>query len=135
MYAWYFPKGFWDKSALWRHEWSSAVLWIDNPAVENPKVLAISLSKSNSKYNKEEPANLVNNAAPILVRSLPAFSNAKLEVTLDTNAQSQDLIMWEQLTDAARTALNDEDNFGRADVPFNDNNFLEWLEQAWPFES
>ncbi|ETN01678.1 hypothetical protein PPTG_17109 [Phytophthora nicotianae INRA-310] len=28
--------------------------------------------------------------------------------------------MWEQLTDAARAALNSSDNFGRAEVPFSD---------------
>ncbi|KAE8966274.1 hypothetical protein PR003_g21607 [Phytophthora rubi] len=40
--------------------------------------------------------------------------------------------MWEQLTDAARLALNTTD-FGRAYVPMNDANFEEKLKKAWPF--
>ncbi|OWY98021.1 Necrosis inducing protein NPP1 [Phytophthora megakarya] len=43
-----------------------------------------------------------------------------------------DLIMWEQLTNEAREALNSAD-FGEAKVPFNDNNFDETLKTAWPF--
>ncbi|RLN53125.1 hypothetical protein BBJ29_006252 [Phytophthora kernoviae] len=43
-----------------------------------------------------------------------------------------DLIMWDQLTDAARAALNTTD-FGSAKVPFSDDNFSEKLKNAWPF--
>ncbi|KAE8970597.1 hypothetical protein PF011_g26356 [Phytophthora fragariae] len=35
----------------------------------------------------------------------------------------QDLIMWDQLTDFARKALN-ETSFGDANVPMNDGNFV-----------
>ncbi|POM76256.1 Hypothetical protein PHPALM_6526 [Phytophthora palmivora] len=48
------------------------------------------------------------------------------------DGEYQDLIMWEQLTDPARGALNDDDNFGRAEVPFNDNNYEKYLTNAWP---
>ncbi|OWZ10761.1 Necrosis inducing protein NPP1, partial [Phytophthora megakarya] len=43
-----------------------------------------------------------------------------------------DLIMWEQLTDAAREGLNSAD-FGETKVPFNENNFEATLKTAWPF--
>ncbi|KAL3659570.1 NLP effector protein 6 [Phytophthora oleae] len=36
------------------------------------------------------------------------------------DGEYQDLIMWEQLTDAARVALNDSESFGEAEVPFSD---------------
>ncbi|KAG2762577.1 hypothetical protein PC129_g21267 [Phytophthora cactorum] len=40
--------------------------------------------------------------------------------------------MWEQLTEEARVALNATD-FGKSKVPFNDDNFENTLEKAWPF--
>ncbi|KAE8986329.1 hypothetical protein PR003_g23804 [Phytophthora rubi] len=54
---------------------------------------------------------------------------------LDTTSESgefQDLIMWDQLTDVARLALNTT-SFGKANVPMNDGNFLTKLGNAWPF--
>ncbi|KAK1938776.1 hypothetical protein P3T76_008851 [Phytophthora citrophthora] len=50
----------------------------------------------------------------------------------DDDEEYQDLIMWNQLTDQARTALESAD-FGDAKVPFNDKNFEAALAQAWPF--
>ncbi|KAG2770332.1 hypothetical protein JG687_00010189 [Phytophthora cactorum] len=49
------------------------------------------------------------------------------------DGEYQDLIVWEQLTDAARVALNDLNNFGKAEVPFNDEYFEDRLAEAWPF--
>ncbi|ETO63627.1 hypothetical protein F444_18711 [Phytophthora nicotianae P1976] len=40
--------------------------------------------------------------------------------------------MWEQLTDAARAALNNGDSFGKAEVPFSDEHFEDHLAEAWP---
>ncbi|KAG2798669.1 hypothetical protein PC129_g20982 [Phytophthora cactorum] len=41
--------------------------------------------------------------------------------------------MWEQITDAARVALNDDNNFGRAEVPFSDKYYEDHLDNAWTF--
>uniref|UniRef100_H3H0B8 Necrosis inducing-like protein NPP1 type n=1 Tax=Phytophthora ramorum TaxID=164328 RepID=H3H0B8_PHYRM len=134
MYAWYFPKGFWDKCPYWRHDWSNVVVWIDNPDVETSKVLGLSLSTSENKYgHKYAPAESIRNGTtPMLYRYLPSFGSAGLNTYVDLG-QFQDLIMWDQLTDAARAALNDQDNFGRTEVPISDDHFPEHLEKAWPF--
>ncbi|KAF1776345.1 Necrosis inducing protein [Phytophthora cactorum] len=50
----------------------------------------------------------------------------------DWDGEYQDLIMWEQLTDAARAALNDDNNFGNAEVPFSDAHYEKHLEKSWP---
>ncbi|KAG2519483.1 hypothetical protein JM18_006919 [Phytophthora kernoviae] len=105
MYAWYFPKGFQGDFSSRRHDWASAVVWIDNPALDAPKLLGVSTSTSDS--------NLIWNG-PVL------------------DGGFQDLIMWEQLTDAARVALNTVD-FGNAKVMFNGANFADKLDNAWPF--
>nr|AUD40039.1 Nep1-like protein Pc553546 [Phytophthora capsici] len=50
----------------------------------------------------------------------------------DSDGESQDLIMWNQLTDKARAALESAD-FGDTQVPFTDKNFDTNLQAAWPF--
>ncbi|POM79796.1 NPP1-like protein [Phytophthora palmivora] len=47
------------------------------------------------------------------------------------DGEYQDLTMWEQLTDAARGALNNGKNFGGAEVPFSDEHYEDHLEKAW----
>ncbi|OWZ12317.1 Necrosis inducing protein NPP1 [Phytophthora megakarya] len=54
VYAWYFPKNFCSYEAKKRHDWSSMVLWLDNPALETPKILGASLSRQ-----MLEPSKLV----------------------------------------------------------------------------
>ncbi|ETI42399.1 hypothetical protein L917_11934 [Phytophthora nicotianae] len=48
------------------------------------------------------------------------------------DGQYQDLIMWEQLTDEARAALDTAD-FGESKIPFNDKSLDTTLGLAWPF--
>ncbi|MCY8573922.1 NPP1 family protein, partial [Bacillus haynesii] len=53
MYAWYFPK---DsplplKAFGHRHDWEGIVVWIDNPANQNPKMLSIAYSQ-HGKFQK-----------------------------------------------------------------------------------
>ncbi|EGZ23123.1 hypothetical protein PHYSODRAFT_445618, partial [Phytophthora sojae] len=53
VYAWYFPKGFSGPSPSRRHDWVSAVVWLDNLDVATPKIMGISLSNSDDKYKKD----------------------------------------------------------------------------------
>ncbi|ETM39338.1 hypothetical protein L914_14508, partial [Phytophthora nicotianae] len=59
-----------------------------------------------------------------------AFSHY-VNVTTEAG-EFQDLVVWEDMPKAARTALNLND-FGEATVPFNEENFLDNLEGAYPF--
>ncbi|OWY98499.1 hypothetical protein PHMEG_00030725 [Phytophthora megakarya] len=154
MYAWYFPKGFWAGFPSRRHDWASVVVWIDNPAAEQPKIKEVSRSISDSKYSTAGEVFADNFVGSQIVggrhhRTVVGGSNTSLrfEYLLSPvpfwgppyinlaieDGENLDLIMWEQLTDAARTALNDGDNFGRAVVPFNDEHFEDHLENAWPW--
>ncbi|POM57825.1 LOW QUALITY PROTEIN: Hypothetical protein PHPALM_37618 [Phytophthora palmivora] len=55
MYTWYFPKSFSWMLPNGRHGWMSVVVWIDNPAVETPKIVGVSMSsKFDDKYKKEQ---------------------------------------------------------------------------------
>ncbi|POM59252.1 hypothetical protein PHPALM_32048 [Phytophthora palmivora] len=130
MYAWYFPKGFsWTGFPSRRHDWKSVVVWIDNPELESPKIVGVSMSKSDSKYRtqfKMRPSYFVG------YRSMGRSSGSSDVMFSFHDGEYQDLVMWEQLTDAARGALNDNDNFGKAEVPFNEDNYEKHLENAWP---
>ncbi|GMF34797.1 unnamed protein product [Phytophthora lilii] len=150
MYSWYFPKGFWAGFASRRHDWASFVVWIDNPAVESPRILGVSLSKSEKKYHTEttiyESAFMGYRVLGTRFdRSYIYGSNTSMRVQHSTDddisavlefsyadGEYQDLIMWEQMTDAVRAALVDS-NFDDFNIPFNEDHFNEHLEKAWPF--
>ncbi|OWZ18786.1 hypothetical protein PHMEG_0007070 [Phytophthora megakarya] len=149
MYAWYFPKGFQGGFASRRHDWKSVVVWIDNPAVDTPKIVGVSMSESDSKYDKElkvQPSFFVGHRweGPRF-RSVEIFgSNTSLRFQYgmrifgspylafaSVDGEPQDLVMWEQLTDAARAALNDGNNFEKAEVPFSDEHYEDRLKNAY----
>ncbi|OWZ01661.1 hypothetical protein PHMEG_00026908 [Phytophthora megakarya] len=154
MYAWYFPKGFWAGFPSRRHNWASVVVWIDNPAVEKPKVQGVARSTSDSKYSTQREVFADNLVGARVVgerfnRSIVGGSSSlRFEYLLNPgmflfwgtpyinlayeDGEDLDLIMWEQLTDAARATLNNGDNFGRAEVPFSDEHFEDHLKNAWP---
>ncbi|GMF23648.1 unnamed protein product [Phytophthora fragariaefolia] len=134
MYAWYFPKGFFNDYATRRHDWASAVVWLDSPDSASPSILGLSLSKSDWLYSTEAPATsgITDGTTPKLSHELEVELGDPYLTTTDTSGDSQDLILWEQLPPAARTALNTTD-FGNARVPIADANFEKKLTRAWPF--
>ncbi|OWZ13269.1 Necrosis inducing protein NPP1 [Phytophthora megakarya] len=173
MYAWYFPKNFCQYRAKKRHDWASMVLWIDNPAVETPKILGVSLSQQTlttpkrfllsrperyeEPYQKTTELHRMNFVGTEQVKhtqlsrwqwnyTYEGGSNISMRVSHEfpdtfgwvalrfayKDGVYHSLIMWEQLTNAAREALNTAD-FGEAMVPFNQNNFETMLRKAWPF--
>ncbi|KAE8885757.1 hypothetical protein PF005_g22984 [Phytophthora fragariae] len=134
VYAWYFPKGFWNDYPTRRHDWASAVVWIDNPDTKSPKILGLSLSSADWEYTTQTSptSGISDGTTPKLSHELQVECGDAYLTTTDANGDFQDLIMWEQLTDAARTALNTTD-FGNAKMPINDVNFKKKLQSAWPF--
>ncbi|ETO66099.1 hypothetical protein F444_16645 [Phytophthora nicotianae P1976] len=118
IYAWYFPKDrpSWLFTEGQRHDWANVVVWLDNPAVENPAMIGV----SPSSINYLEDGN--------------NHGLHTVDITWKSGGEFQDLIMWEQLTDAARVALNNTDFGGRAKVPFNDADFNLNLQNAWLYK-
>ncbi|KAG1707112.1 hypothetical protein DVH05_026308 [Phytophthora capsici] len=152
MYSWYFPKGFnWLGYPSRRHDWRNVVVWIDNPELETPKIIGVAMAGSDTKYRREREmynSNFVGSQVQVTRRdrryyrsdSPGSSTNLRFEngaTHLDFARQDgdyQDLIMWEQLTDAARIALNDNGSFGYsyAEVPFSDEHFEANRDKAWP---
>ncbi|GMF11948.1 unnamed protein product [Phytophthora lilii] len=134
-------------SASRRHDWASFVAWIDNPGLENPRLLGVSVSKTATKCDTEtqvpeymfagyQRRGMRSEVSNTSVRAY--YSNEALLgpafLTLDgrLDGEYQDLIMWEQLPNEARAALTD-DNFDDSRILFNDENFDQSLSKAWPF--
>ncbi|KAG6618417.1 necrosis inducing-like protein NPP1 type [Phytophthora cinnamomi] len=152
MYVWYFPKdmydGFWSTKGH-RHKWVSAVVWLDNPALETPKILAVSTSGPNGEYRilKNAPpacgrwscdppfTDYINSTSVMLAYGLDRYydGNSITTTTERSKGELQDLIMWEQMTGEARNALSGTDFGEKAKVPFIDANFNASLEAARPF--
>ncbi|POM61990.1 Necrosis inducing-like protein NPP1 type [Phytophthora palmivora] len=132
MYAWYFPKDMASSDLGHRHDWEHAVIWIDNPDVVEPKILAVSVS-SHSGYSKktEIPADSINGTSVLINYESTWPYDHDLRFTTK-GGEYQLLIMWEQLTDAAREALSSTD-FGKAVMPMTDFRFPGKLDKAWPF--
>ncbi|EGZ12850.1 necrosis inducing-like protein NPP1 type [Phytophthora sojae] len=105
---------------------------IDNPDVPEPKILGISASTHDGykKYAPLHPENLDGNSVKVNYEMDWPINHA-LDTT-DKAGTFQDLIMWEQMTEDARRALNAV-SFSKANTPMNDGNFRPKLDRAWPF--
>ncbi|KAE9324773.1 hypothetical protein PF008_g17027 [Phytophthora fragariae] len=134
MYSWYFPKDEPSSGIGHRHEWEPVIVWINNPDVENPKILAVTPS-AHSGYHTYAPPNA--GTVDGSTTKVAYESHWPMDHALDSTSEAgdfQDLIMWDQLTENARRALNSV-NFGSANTPMNDGNFQSKLGRAWPFSS
>ncbi|RLN73014.1 hypothetical protein BBO99_00009594, partial [Phytophthora kernoviae] len=132
MYSWYFPKDSPSTGLGHRHDWEHVIIWINNPEVADPKILAVTPS-AHSGYSTYAPPpadSMDGVAAKVNYESFWPVNHALGMTT--KGGDFQDLIMWDQLTDNARRALN-EVNWGAANVPMNDGNFGGKLDKAWPF--
>ncbi|KAF1324111.1 Npp1-like protein, partial [Globisporangium splendens] len=130
MYSWYFPKDSPITGMGHRHDWEHVVVWIDNVNAANPKILAVSPS-AHSGYQKYAPpkANTVDGTSVKVDYTSKVVINHALDSTTAAG-EKQPLIMWDQMTQAARTALENT-NFGDANVPMKDGNFMDKLAKAY----
>ncbi|OWY92861.1 Necrosis inducing protein NPP1, partial [Phytophthora megakarya] len=131
MYAWYFPK---NMAGLLgdRHWWVEVIVWLDNPDLESPQILAVT-PWHEGKYAKYVPpkADVMNGTSVKIASGKTFFYGYTLDVTTEPG-ETQDLIMWDQLTDEARKALQNE-QFGGLPASISDGRFDELLKKAFPF--
>ncbi|ETK88327.1 hypothetical protein F441_22543 [Phytophthora nicotianae CJ01A1] len=149
MYTWYFPKGFFADFASKRHDWQNVVVWINNPDLEWPKIVGVSMSNVDSEYTTKLEMmayyfsgyrmegtrgyrrSIYGSATSLRFAYEMILTSPYLDFA-DEDGEYQSLIMWEQLTDAARAALNDSSNFEEREIPFSDEHYMDHLEMAWP---
>jgi len=132
MYAWYFPKDMASSDLGHRHDWEHLVVFIDNPSVDEPKILGVSAS-SHDGYAKTTSVPAGSLAGTTILVNYESVWPLDHELSLTTKpGETQPLIMWDQLTDAARNALSTTD-YGSALMPMTDFWFSPKLDKAWPF--
>jgi hypothetical protein len=131
MYSWYMPKDSPSSSLGHRHDWENVVVWLDSDNPASARIIAVAAS-AHGDYKKSYPINSKYVAdggvsAKIGYRAIwPA--NHALELTTSSGSM-QPLILWDQLTQAARDALENTD-FGSAHVPFR-SVFESYLAEAY----
>ncbi|EGZ06369.1 necrosis inducing-like protein NPP1 type [Phytophthora sojae] len=140
MYVWYFPKDSGETDS--RHKWTAAVVWLDNPAVEKPKIVAVSTigrggvyevaTSGSDEYRNTECYTFedkLNGTHPMLLFTSD-YTSSGVELTSDGKwGEFQDLIMWEQMTEEAREGIS-EAHFA---APIIDEAFKPNLESASPY--
>ncbi|KXJ91091.1 necrosis inducing protein [Microdochium bolleyi] len=127
MYGWYFPKDSPSPGLGHRHDWESAIVWLDDVNKAEPQILALSTS-GHGKFETITSGLPLSGTRP----KIRYYSNWPVNHqmgTTDTQGGEQPLIAWESLTQAARDALQNTD-FGSANVPFRDPNFADNLRNA-----
>ncbi|OWZ12076.1 Necrosis inducing protein NPP1 [Phytophthora megakarya] len=136
MYAWYFPKDIQNVGLIKqgvRHDWVNFVVWLDNPAIAEPKVLATSASLYRSRYSITKPpkaSQIINGITPKVRYDAEEREGWHTIFQFDEEGEYQDLIQWNQLTDAARDALKTTTFGDYANAPFNDAYFETNLKSA-----
>lgn len=131
MYSWYMPKDEPSPGIGHRHDWENAVIWVDDITSDSAKIVAISASEHSGYATYYPPSTdyYSGSTAKIKYESVIFFLDHALYAT-STAGETQDLIMWDQLTTAAQTALEDTD-FGDANVPFKEANFATKVAAAY----
>jgi len=131
MYAWYWPK---DQPVAGnvpgghRHDWESVVVWLDNPAVANPRILGAAASGHGSYSPTTTPRIQGNNVKVEYFTSFP-FNHA-LQFT-NTVGRTYWINDWDAMPNAAKQALTPGGLFGNANVPFRPDNFAANLDKAF----
>lgn len=97
------------------------IVWIDNPDLEDPTILGATLHAEWNfmKYVPVDAMYIDDSSVKCVYKYSFWTSNTDLELTEDTGGYQDDLIMWEQLPEVSRTALNNSYD----DVPLKDGVF------------
>ena len=131
MYVWHFPRYHVD---IYPADWEHVVLWLNNPAVANQTLEAVSVwEDEKGVYEKAVPpeAKFMDGSRIKLEMGKAEYSRS-LRLT-HLAGQSQPLIMWDQLSDNIQRALTSADWGIDIPMPLSDSRFTLALENAWPF--
>lgn len=109
MYAWYFPKDSPSSGLGHRHDLEGIVVWVDNPAAQNPQILSIAYS-GHGQFTNVAPSNTnLNGTNPLISYNSTWPLNHELGVT-GTVGGMQPLIGWDG-SDVCGTRCAEYDRF------------------------
>ncbi|KAJ3202286.1 hypothetical protein HDU82_007476 [Entophlyctis luteolus] len=136
MYAWYAPKDQEEFGAGHRHEWECSVIFINdvNATAADQSIIEVAAS-AHGGFRQYTPPN--SDIMEGTHAHIKYFTDGILDHATDTydNPPSGEspvlkLIHWHQLTPAAQFVLQNY-NYGSANVPFKDANFVSNLAKAY----
>ncbi|KIL84557.1 hypothetical protein FAVG1_12082 [Fusarium avenaceum] len=130
MYAWYFPKDQPNAGNViggHRHDWENAVVWLDNPNNDNPKIVGFAASGHGNYARTSTPLREGDRVKVEYFTQLGL--NHQLQMS-NTRGDTHWLLQWESMTARGREALQNA-NFRSANVPFKDGNFVNNLDKAF----
>ncbi|CCF37348.1 necrosis inducing protein [Colletotrichum higginsianum] len=130
MYAWYFPKDMPNDGVpvgSHRHDWESLVVWLNNASVANPEILGGAASGHGDFKPTTNPQREGDSLK--IEYFTQGILNHELQFTA-TTGRTYPVLDWDAMSATMQSALNDAD-FGDANVPFKDENFVENLEEAF----
>lgn len=110
-----------------RHEWEGIVAWVEGLEQGNPTLVGVSTSGHGGWTTST--SNLQVDGTRPKIRYYSTWPLNHQVGTTSVKGGEQPLIAWESLPAAARDALQNTD-FGAANVPFRDPNFVNNLNSA-----
>lgn len=129
MYSWYFPK---DQpfdnvsTGAHRHDWEAIVVWITDPSRGTAAILGGGASGHGEFKKIVGPLPGGNTPQAEYFSKVP--TNHELQFT-NTVGLTHEVLDWDAMPQPMRRALQDTD-FGAANVPFKDGNFVANLDKA-----
>ena len=131
MYAWYFPKDNRDDD---RHDWEHIVVWLDNPAVANQKLLAVSLwnGRKSDYWTLAIPGPVFVDGSSVKLDYGKANKDERTLSLTHLAGEFQPLIMWGQMSENARTTFNTV-LWRKEFMPLSDSCFEQHLKKAYDF--
>lgn len=136
MYAWYFPRERVPNPVFWggRHEWEFAVVWLDS-LEEDAELLSVTVTTAIplvKRYKSYTPPDSdVMDGSSIKIEYLVHVSVRHYLKATTKAGEFQDLVMWDDMPEEARVALNSV-KFGSYWVlefaKLQPSNFGEWCD-------
>ncbi|KAG3009939.1 hypothetical protein PC120_g15339 [Phytophthora cactorum] len=133
MYAWYFPRDY-MVSPMWvghRHDWEHAIVWLDSLETRAELLSVTAQHLLGYKMYSPPDADHMDGSSVKLKYTWLIQTQHYLSATTKPG-KFQDLIMWSNMTEAAREAL-EETKFFWSQAPMNDEKFQRNIEKAYPF--
>ncbi|CAI5712263.1 unnamed protein product [Hyaloperonospora brassicae] len=131
MYAYFFPKDSVVSGKGHRYDWEWVVIWLNNPDVNVSRIEAVSvLGREVERYNfvDIDPKYFADGVPQL---EYEAHGDRHF-VTLSTDiGRSPDLVVWHEMSDHARCALNKHGWNENELMPMSDDKFEKNLERAW----
>ncbi|KAG9234897.1 putative NPP1 domain protein [Amylocarpus encephaloides] len=127
MYSWYFPKDSPSTGLGHRHDWEGVIVWLSSSTSTSASNIVSVCPSAHGGWDCSAGYSLYGTGPLVKYESVWPVNHA-CELTNVVGGQ-QPLIAWESLPAVAQSALSSTD-FGAANVPFKNGNFLDNLAKA-----